>query len=421
MSEARVSERRDLDTGEMGEIRSDAPMDVAMEMTTVATPTATGATIFEPMETNENGKRRSRSEALATALAASNWRSRMQRKMRQQAQELTQLHRTVGHLRNLVQARAAHEEAQWSGMRRWMQEREKKWYARHEDDQTWGAGITNMIAKVMKGVAPGQETSEKERDKTAGMDGGGLEASQHADTTQAEGPGKHQLLQQQRRPGLPLKLQPTLQQAPKPKPAPTPARQWETVPPRTQSQRAPIGPGGARTAERLLILQRGESVPLPGPAPTSSSSMADRWLILRQDKSIPLPIKMDEEIASAVNRAVFQQQAPAHVRIMNARSNAKGTITAITHENATPEIALPYRDIIMNAARSVYKWIIDVEGNESWERLKIHTFPPVRYMGKGTKGLQKMRDEIQAENEAVAIPAQVRWLSNPRIIRERSQ
>jgi hypothetical protein len=32
-----------------------------------------------------------------------------------------------------------------------------------------------------------------------------------------------------------------------------------------------------------------------------------------------------------------------------------------------------------------------------------------------------MREEIQAENEGVTIPAQVRWLSNPRTIKEREQ
>jgi hypothetical protein len=106
---------------------------------------------------------------------------------------------------------------------------------------------------------------------------------------------------------------------------------------------------------------------------------------------------------------------------MNARRNARGTITATTHQNATAEMALLYRDIIIKAARSVDKGIIDVEGNESWERLKIHTVPLVRYMGKGTKGLQKMREEIQAENEGVRIPPQVSWLSNPRTIKEREQ
>jgi len=74
----------------------------------------------------------------------------MERTMRQQAQELTQLHRTVEHLTMLVQAQAACEEAQWSGMRMWKQEKEQKWDARHEDDNMWGAGITNMIAKSMK-------------------------------------------------------------------------------------------------------------------------------------------------------------------------------------------------------------------------------------------------------------------------------
>jgi len=173
--------------------------------------------------------------------------------------------------------------------------------------------------------------------------------------------------------------------------------------------------------ERRLIFKRGENVPLLGPALTSRSSMADRRLILRRDDIIPVPQKMDEEIASAVNRALFKQQAPAHVWIMNARRNAKGTTTAIMHQNATAEMALLYRDIIIKAARSVEKVIIDVEGNESWERLKIHTILLLRYIGKGTEGLQKMRQEIQAENEGVAIPAQVRWLSNPRIIREREQ
>jgi len=82
--------------------------------------------------------------------------------------------------------------------------------------------------------------------------------------------------------------------------------------------------------------------------------MADRWLILKKDESIPPPRKMDEEIPSAVNRTPCQQQAPAHIRIMNARSNAKGTITVFTHPNATAQMALLYRDIIIKAARLVH-------------------------------------------------------------------
>jgi hypothetical protein len=110
MTEARVSGRSDLDTGEAGDGRSDAPKDVTMEMgATAATPVAVdtaGATTVEPMERNENGKRRRRSEALASAVAPSDWTSHIEWTMRQQAHELTQLHRTVGHLTYLLDPQA---------------------------------------------------------------------------------------------------------------------------------------------------------------------------------------------------------------------------------------------------------------------------------------------------------------------------
>jgi hypothetical protein len=154
MTKLRVSRRSDLDAGRAENRRSDKPMDVAMEMATVtaiAVETA-GTGIFEQMDRNENGNRRRRSEAPA---APSDWRSRMQRTIRQQAPELTQLHRTVGHIANLVEAWAGREEAQRLAMMTWMQKREQKWDARYENDNEWGVGITNMIAKTMTGVAQG--------------------------------------------------------------------------------------------------------------------------------------------------------------------------------------------------------------------------------------------------------------------------
>jgi len=397
MTEVRESERSGLDTEEAADGRSDAPMDLAIEMATEVTSIATetaGAILSEQMERNGNRKWRRKSDA---PVAPSDWRSRMERTIRQQAQDAMQLHRTVGRLANLLEAWAAREEAQWLGMMTWMQsEREQKWDARHEDEKLWGVGITNMIAKVMKGVAPGQEVREKDTEMTARMDGGGLEASQHADTTQEERPEQRQQPQQQPQPKLQLKLQPKPQPALKPKSAPKAATRWETVPPRAQRQ-------------------------IAGTAQTSGSSMADRRPVSRRDECIPRPNEMDEEISSAVNRPLFQQQAAAHFRIMNARRNARGTITAIPHQNATAEMAILYRDISIKADRSVDKGIIDVEGNESWERLKIHTDQQVRYMCKGTEGLQKMREETRAENEGVTIPAEVRWLLNPLTIKEREE
>jgi len=83
--------------------------------------------------------------------------------------------------------------------------------------------------------------------------------------------------------------------------------------------------------------------------------MADGRLMLKRDESVPLPNKIDQEIASAINRALFHQQAPAHIGIMNARRNAKGTITAITHQNATVEMAMRYCKAIIMAVRTVVR------------------------------------------------------------------
>jgi hypothetical protein len=52
MTEARVTERSDVDMGEGRDRRSNTSMDVAMEMTTPGTPTpveTAGATMIEPM------------------------------------------------------------------------------------------------------------------------------------------------------------------------------------------------------------------------------------------------------------------------------------------------------------------------------------------------------------------------------------
>jgi hypothetical protein len=113
--------------------------------------------------------------------------------------------------------------------------------------------------------------------------------------------------------------------------------------------------------------------------------MAERRLILRRDESVPLSNKMDHENASAINRALFHQQALAHIRIMNAKWNARDAITAITHPNVTAEMAMRYRDIIITAARTVVRGVVDVEDKETWEKLKIHAVPLVRYMRKGTE------------------------------------
>jgi len=144
-------------------------------------------------------------------------------------------------------------------MMTWMKEREQKWDTRHEDDKLWWARITTSIAKALKKEEPGQEVREKETANTSGMDGGGLEALQHADRMQDEGPEKRQHLQQQPKCRQELKLQLQPQHERRPKSPPTSASWWETVPPRSKSQKMTAGPGpvpmaGSSMVERRLIV-----------------------------------------------------------------------------------------------------------------------------------------------------------------------
>lgn len=82
-------------------------------------------------------------------------------------------------------------------------------------------------------------------------------------------------------------------------------------------------------------------------------NVTDGCLILTRDEKVPLPNKMHKEMLLTINRALFHQQAPVHIRIMNARTNDKGLITTMMHQNATAEMALQYHDIIIMAVSTV--------------------------------------------------------------------
>jgi len=416
MTEVRGSERSGLYTVGAADGRSDAPMDMAMEMATAVTsiaPETAGEDTVEPTERNENRKRRRKSEVPAAALALGDWRSRMERAAQQQARKLGQLHHTVAKMANMLETHTAVEEAQWRGMKSWLEETDKTWEAYHQDDLLWGEGMTDKIARVVAAT---------ERDQKEEV---GQEASIHADLTLTGGPQKPEE-GQPLRPGRQLKSVPMPKTkpnpTPKPKPAPAPTPVLTPTPRTTSAPKGVTSAAPTPTRRWETASPQNQTKPAnPAPAPTTSSSIADRRLILRRDESVPLPNEMDQEIASPISRALFHQQAPAHIGIMNARRNVKGAITAITHQNATAEVAMRYREVIITAAKTVDRAVVDVEENETWERLKIHALPLVRYMGKGTEGLQRMREEFEAENEGIAIPTQVRWLANPSTIRERRQ
>lgn len=81
---------------------------------------------------------------------------------------------------------------------------------------------------------------------------------------------------------------------------------------------------------------------------------------------------------------------------------------------------LAHRNTILRAALTVDPTVIDITAYETWHRVKIYGVPLNRYLGKGTHGLEKLREEIEAENEGVEIPMQIRWLGRVPDIKQRS-
>jgi hypothetical protein len=89
---------------------------------------------------------------------------------------------------------------------------------------------------------------------------------------------------------------------------------------------------------------------------------------------------MVQEIATVINRALFHQMAPVHIRIINAKRNVRRGITGITHQLAAVAMGPIYRNLIIAAALTVDKGVIDFEENEPWKTLKINAIPHVRYI-----------------------------------------
>jgi hypothetical protein len=74
----------------------------------------------------------------------------------------------------LLEVHAASEERQWLGMRKWMENRQRKWDAPLKNDVVWGTGITDMATKILPGARASERQLESEN---------GLQLSKYASTT----------------------------------------------------------------------------------------------------------------------------------------------------------------------------------------------------------------------------------------------
>jgi hypothetical protein len=147
------------------------------------------------------------------------------------------------------------------------------------------------------------------------------------------------------------------------------------------------------------------------PVPVGQNSMEKRRVTFKRDNGLPLCQKQDLDISSAVNRVLFEEKVLHFVRIQGVTKNTRGCLSTITTPGATAEMLVKYREIVIKAARKVDAGIVDIETNELLERVKMHGINFDRYLGKKTGGgLEKLRQELQAENEGVGLPLAISWI-----------
>jgi len=141
------------------------------------------------------------------------------------------------------------------------------------------------------------------------------------------------------------------------------------------------------------------------PVPPGQNSMEKSRVTFKRDNGLPLSQKRDLDISSEVNRALFEAKVPHFVRIQGVTKNTCRCLSMITTPAATAEMLIRYREIVIKAARKVDTGIVDIESNKLWEKVKMHGVNFDRYLGTKTGGgLEKLRQELQAENEGVVLP-----------------
>lgn len=70
-----------------------------------------------------------------------------------------------------------------------------------------------------------------------------------------------------------------------------------------------------------------------------------------------------------------------HIQSMNAKRRVKDVVTPSNYQDSLAVMALAYHNMIINTACMVYKGVIDVEENESREKLKVHAARLMRFVG----------------------------------------
>jgi len=190
--------------------------------------------------------------------------------------------------------------------------------------------------------------------------------------------------------------------------------------PEQRQQQQQSGQQQKKKGNGFVEVKRNQKKEEMKPVPPGQNSMEKRRVTFKRDNGLPLSQKKDLDILSEVNRALFVAKVPYFVRIQGVTKNTRGCLSTIMTPAATAEMSIRYREIVIIAARKVDAGIVDIETNELWERVKMHGVNFDRYLGKKTGGgLEKLRQELQAENEGVVLPLAINWIGGPKDVQKK--
>jgi len=190
--------------------------------------------------------------------------------------------------------------------------------------------------------------------------------------------------------------------------------------PEQRQQQQQSGQQQKKKGDGFVEVQRQKKKEEMKPVPPGQNSMEKRRVTFKRDNGLPLSQKKDLDISSEVNRALFEAKVPYFVRIQGVTKNTRGCLSTITTPATMAEMLIRYREIVIKAARKVDTGIVDIETNELWERVKMHGVNFDRYLGKKTGGgLEKLRQELQAENEGVVLPLAINWIGGPKDVQKK--
>jgi len=156
--------------------------------------------------------------------------------------------------------------------------------------------------------------------------------------------------------------------------------------------------------------------------PAGQNPMEKRRVTFKMDTGLRLSQKKDLDISSQVNRALFEAKVPHVVHFQAVTKQTRGCLSTITIPGAATNMLIRYMEIVITAARKGDAGIVDIKTNELWERVKMHGVNFDRYLGNKTqRGLEKLRQELQAENKGVVLPLTISWIGGPKDVQKKKR